>query len=156
MGQHHSGHLDLSLPCFSPLNTRETWINGERPEEGGRPKEKKRLKIKRRSREENEKTKGRERRKEKTERKKRRKIHRDNSTAAASSTASTPPQVTSCCPVHFPFTQPLPAFACRTWIIHVLQQMIRGLVSVIIHSNQPIWLLIWVGSDPVSKKQTLN
>jgi hypothetical protein len=87
-----------------PINTGETRINGEREraEEGGRSKEKKKLKIKGRSREENEKTEERERRKEKTERKNRRKIHRDNSTAPASSTASTPPQVTSCCPVYFP------------------------------------------------------
>jgi hypothetical protein len=39
----------------------------------------------------------------------------------------------------FPLAQPLPAFACRTWIIHVLQQMVRGLVTVFVHSNQPIW-----------------
>jgi hypothetical protein len=41
-------------------------------------------------------------------------LHRDNNTAATGSTASTPPQVTSCCPVLFPLAQPLPAFACRT------------------------------------------
>jgi hypothetical protein len=74
----------------------------ERAEEGGKIEREKKLKIKGRSREENEKTEERERRKEKTERKNRRKIHRDNSTAPASSTASTPPQVTSCCPVYFP------------------------------------------------------
>jgi hypothetical protein len=42
------------------------------------------------------------------------------------------------------------------WIIHVLQQMMRGLVYVLIHINQPIWLLIWAESDPVSEKNILN
>jgi hypothetical protein len=75
--------------------------------------------------------------------------HRDNNTAVAGSTASTPPQVTSCCPVLFPLAQPLPAFACRTWIIHVLQQMVRELVTVFVHGNQPIWCWAgWARSGP--------
>jgi hypothetical protein len=59
-----------------------------------------------------------ERKRKKKQRKKKEKhcrppqsLHCDNSFAAASSTASTPPEVTSCCPVYFSLAQPLPAFA---------------------------------------------
>jgi len=108
---------------------------------GGRPKEK----TKREKRKEEEKRKEKERKKNRGGRGGGRRstaghqhCHRDNSTSVASSTASTPPQVTSCYLVYFPLAQPLPAFACRTWIIHVLQQMMERLVTVLIHNNQPI------------------
>jgi len=81
----------------------------------------------------------RERREKEKPRRPPQSLHHDNNTAAAGNTASTPPQVTFYCPVLFPLAQPLPTFACRTWIIHVLQQMVRGLVTVFEHSNQPIW-----------------
>jgi hypothetical protein len=83
---------------------RQENIREERTERGKRRKKERKRKKKQR----------RERKKDEKPYWPPQSLHRDNNTAATGSTASTPPQVTSCCPVLFPLAQPLPAFACRT------------------------------------------
>jgi len=132
LGRQHSGRPGLSLsPLFFTYKYRgdEGKKKEKKTKRGGTSgsrtkgeKERDERTQERRELREEKGVKGKEKeKKQRRERKRKEKLrrppqslHHNNSAAAASSTASTPRQVTSCCPVLFPLAQPLPAFACRT------------------------------------------
>ena len=115
-------------PSVLPINTEGGGKLKKGTKKGEKRKKKKGEEGRTRETREHKRGENRERKKEKKGKKKKRRerkkdekpywppqsLHRATGSTATGSTASTPPQVTSCCPVLFPLAQPLPAFACRT------------------------------------------